>query len=61
MTNLLVPTFSSNNIVTVAPYGSSDIEDLESVFEKVDLKQHAIFLDTQCTCFICDFDNSQLI
>jgi superfamily I DNA and/or RNA helicase len=32
----------------VAPYGTGDIPDLESIFEKRHLQENAIFLDTQC-------------
>lgn len=32
----------------LAPYGQSDIEELESIFEKEHLRTTAVFLDTQC-------------
>ena len=33
----------------VAPYGQSDVPNLESIFEKSHLQPKRIFLDTQCT------------
>jgi len=32
----------------VAPYGISDIPELESIFEKPGLRDRVVFLDTQC-------------
>jgi len=34
--------------VEVAPYGISDIPELESIFEKPGLRDRVVFLDTQC-------------
>lgn len=33
---------------SVAPYGSSDIPTLHSIFEKSHMLKQAVFLDTQC-------------
>jgi hypothetical protein len=32
----------------VPPYGQEDLQDLQSIFEVAHLRQHALFLDTQC-------------
>jgi superfamily I DNA and/or RNA helicase len=41
-------TFLVLIFLSVAPYGSSDIPTLHSIFEKSHMLKQAVFLDTQC-------------
>jgi len=43
----------SSHVLTssVPPYGQDQIQDLRSIFEVKHLKDHAIFLNTQCKFF----------
>jgi regulator of nonsense transcripts 1 len=46
------PCMSSHVLISsVPPYGQDDIQDLKSIFEVKHLKDHAIFLNTQCNSF----------
>lgn len=45
----LYQTFSSDgSCASVPPHGTSEVKSLQSVFEKLHLKEKAVFLETQC-------------
>lgn len=45
----------TDELCAVAPYGQSEIKELESIFEKPHLRERAVFLDTQCKSFMSIF------
>jgi hypothetical protein len=48
-------------ISSVPPYGQDEIQDLKSIFEVKHLKDHALFLNTQCKSFLQCFPILNLI